>query len=129
VSWNKDTVRRYIDGFNKSDHTQILSCLTEDIEWLMPGMFHLNGKEAFDKEINNDAFTGNPTVTIIRMTEENDVVIAEGTVRVAWKAGGFLDDVFSDAFEMENGRIRRLTTYQVNLKGEAPVSSSAPPAP
>jgi ketosteroid isomerase-like protein len=129
VSWNKDTVRRYIDGFNKSDHTQILSCLTEDIEWLMPGMFHLNGKEAFDKEINNDAFTGNPTVTIIRMTEENDVVIAEGTVRVAWKAGGFLDAVFSDAFEMENGRIRRLTTYQVNLKGEAPVSSSAPPAP
>ena len=128
MSSNKDTVRRYIDGFNKSDHAQILSCLTDDIEWLMPGMFHLNGKEAFDKEINNDAFTGNPTVTITRMTEENDVVIAEGTVRVAWKAGGFLDAVFSDAFEMENGRVRRLTTYQVNLKGEAPVSSSAPPA-
>jgi ketosteroid isomerase-like protein len=53
------------------------------------------------------------------MVEENDVVITEGTVRVAWKAGGFLDAVFCDAFEMENGRIRRLVTYLVNLKEAA----------
>jgi ketosteroid isomerase-like protein len=119
MSRNKETVSRYIDGFNKSDHGQILSCLTDDIEWLMPGAFHLTGKDAFDKEIQNDAFTGSPTVTITRMTEENDVVIAEGTVRVAWKHGGFLNAVFCDAFEMENARIKRLTTYQVNLTQEA----------
>ncbi|HZB27188.1 MAG TPA: nuclear transport factor 2 family protein [Gemmatimonadales bacterium] len=116
MSRNKDTVEKYIDGFNKSDHAQILSCLTDDIEWLMPGAFHLRGKDAFDKEIENDAFTGSPTVRITRMVEENDVVIAEGTVRVAWKSGGFLEAVFCDAFEMEDGKIRRLTTYQVNLK-------------
>jgi ketosteroid isomerase-like protein len=116
MSLNKDTVRKYIEGFNRSDHAQILSCLTDDIEWLMPGAFHLTGKDAFDKEIENDAFTGSPTVKITRMTEENEVVIAEGTVRVAWKAGGFLDAVFCDAFEMHNARIRRLITYQVNLK-------------
>src|SRR5687768_792036 len=116
MSPNKETVRRYIDGFNRSDHEQILSCLTDDIEWLMPGMFHLRGKDAFDKEIENAAFTGSPTVTITRMVEENDVVIAEGTVRVAWKQGGFLNAVFCDAFEMENARIKRLVTYQVNLQ-------------
>jgi hypothetical protein len=88
----------------------------------MPGTFHLTGKDAFDKEIENAAFTGSPTVTITRIVEENDVVIAEGTVRVAWKGGGFLDAVFSDAFEMENGKIRRLTTYQVNLKEPASVA-------
>jgi ketosteroid isomerase-like protein len=119
MTHNKNTVQRYIDGFNRSDHAQILSCLTDDIEWLMPGTFHLKGKEAFDREIENDAFTGSPTVTITRMVEENDVVITEGTVRVAWKAGGFLDAVFCDAFEMENGRIRRLVTYLVNLKEAA----------
>ena len=53
---NKRTVERYMDGFRKSDHEQILSCLTEDIEWEMPGAFHLVGKDAFDKEIENDAF-------------------------------------------------------------------------
>jgi uncharacterized protein len=119
MSPNKETVRKYIDGFNKSDHAQILSCLTDDIEWLMPGTFHLTGKDAFDKEIENDAFSGSPTVTITRMTEENDVVLAEGTVRVAWKHGGFLNAVFCDAFEMENTKIKRLTTYQVTLQEQA----------
>ena len=126
MSRNKETVQKYIDGFNKGDHAQILSCLTDDIEWLMPGYFHLSGKEAFDNEIENDAFSGRPTVKIVRLVEENDVVIAEGTVRVAWKAGGFLDAVFCDAFEMEGGRIKRLTTYQVNLKEAL---SSSPPGP
>jgi uncharacterized protein len=119
MSRNKQTVEKYIDGFNKSDHAQILSCLTDDIEWLMPGSFHLRGKDAFDREIENDAFTGSPTVEITRLTEENDVVIAEGTVRVQWKHGGFLNAVFCDAFEMENTRIKRLVTYLVNLQEQA----------
>jgi uncharacterized protein len=118
MSSNKNTVQKYIDGFNNSDHDQILSCLTDDIEWLMPGYFQLRGKDAFDKEIENDAFTGSPIVKITRMVEENDVVVAEGIVRVAWKAGGFLNAVFCDVFEMEEAKIKRLTTYQVNLKDQ-----------
>ncbi|MBA2458473.1 MAG: nuclear transport factor 2 family protein [Gemmatimonadales bacterium] len=127
MSSNKNTVQQYIDGFNQSDHALILACLTDDVEWLMPGAFHLVGKDAFDKEIENDAFAGSPTVRITRMTEENEVVIAEGTVRVAWKAGGFLDAVFCDVFEMENARIRRLITYLVTLKdrGSEPPPSGA----
>jgi hypothetical protein len=124
MSRNKDTVRRYIEGFNTSNHAQILSCLTEGIEWLMPGFFHLRGKDAFDREIENEAFTGSPIVSITRMTEEDNVVMAEGTVRAEWKAGGFLHAVFCDAFEMENARIKRLITYQVNLK-EAPEDTRA----
>src|SRR5688500_9358052 len=116
MSRNKSTVEKYIHGFNKSDHDQILSCLTDDIEWLMPGSFRLVGKDAFDKEIENDAFTGSPTVKIIRMIEETDVVVAEGTVRVEWKSGGFLSAVFCDVFEMEDSKIKRLTTYLVSLK-------------
>jgi len=38
---NKLTVQKYMDGFRKSDHAQILSCLTDDVEWLMRGFFHL----------------------------------------------------------------------------------------
>src|SRR5687767_1936736 len=75
---NQRTVERYLDGFRTSNHTLVLSCLTDDVEWVLPGGFHLNGKEAFDGEIENDAFTGSPVITISRTTEENDVVIAEG---------------------------------------------------
>lgn len=113
---NKMVVQRYLGGFNKSDHEQILSCLTEDVEWDMPGMFHLVGKDAFDKEIENDAFVGNPTITVIRMVEENDVVVAEGAVRVKKKDGGLLKAVFCDVFAMRDARIRRLTTYLAEVK-------------
>jgi ketosteroid isomerase-like protein len=113
---NKKTVERYMDRFRKSDHEQILSCLTDDVEWEMPGTFRLVGKNAFDKEIENEAFVGNPTIDITRMTEENDVVIAEGSVRCQRKGGGFLNAVFCDAFAMQNAKIKRLVSYLVELK-------------
>lgn len=31
VSRNKETVERYLDGFRRTDHAQILACLTDDI--------------------------------------------------------------------------------------------------
>ncbi|SCX84972.1 nuclear transport factor 2 family protein [Nitrosospira sp. Nsp13] len=126
MSPNKMTVQRYMDGFNKSDHEQILSCLADEIEWFMPGAFHLEGKDAFDKEIENDAFIGSPTIRITRMTEENNVVIAEGTVRAARKDGGLLNAMFCDVFEMENTRIKRLITYLVELKDQASDSNAGP---
>jgi ketosteroid isomerase-like protein len=120
MSQNKKTVEQYIEGFNSGDHAEILATLTDDVEWLMPGTFHLTGKPAFDREIENDAFTGKPVVTISRLVEENDVVVAEGTVRAAWKKGGFLNAVFCDVFEMENARIRRLISYLVPLPDSGP---------
>ena len=108
---NKKTVEIYMDGFNKSDHKQILSCLTDDVEWVMPGAFHLVGKDAFDKEIENDNFFGNPVITIKRIMEENDVVVAEGKVVVEKKEGGYLNAVFCDVFIMEDAKIKQLTSY------------------
>jgi ketosteroid isomerase-like protein len=113
---NKKTVERYMDGFRKLNDGQILSCLTQDVEWEIPGAFHLVGKGAFDKEIENDAFVGSPVIIITRMVEENDVVIAEGTVRVKRKDDGFLNAVFCDVFIMRNAKIKRLTSYLVELK-------------
>ena len=108
---NKKTVEKYIDGFNALDHEKILSCLTDDVIWDMPGFFYHTGKEAFDKEIENDAFTGKPVITIIRMVEEDNIVIAEGEVKANMKNGGLLDAVFCDVFHFEKDKIKQLTTY------------------
>lgn len=118
MSENKATVRKYLDGFNRSDHELILSCLTDDVEWEMPGVYHHTGKVAFDKEIENEAFVGRPIITTKRIVEENDVVIAEGAVRAERKDGGFLDAVFCDVFLMRDHRIKHLTSYlmEVNKK-------------
>ena len=112
---NKRTVEKYIDGFNKTDHEQILSCVTDDVKWHMPGYFHHFGRAAFDGEIENDAFEGSPNIVISRMIEENDVVIAEGTVKSAMKDGGKLNAVFCDVFEMRDAKIKKLTTYLMML--------------
>ncbi len=113
---NKKTIERYIDGFNKSDHVQILDCLTNDIVWDMPGFFYHVGKEAFDKEIENEAFEGKPVITLTRMTEENDVVVAEGLVQAKKRGGELLHLTFCDVFEMENARIRKLIGYIAERK-------------
>jgi ketosteroid isomerase-like protein len=118
MSENKKTVEKYLDGFRRSDHQQILSCLTDDVEWDIPGAFHIVGKQAFDREIENDAFTGHPDITVTRMTEEDDVVVAEGTVRTQKKLGGFLNLVFCDVFVLQDRRIRRLISYLMEVKGE-----------
>lgn len=111
---NKKTVMRYIEGFQTGDHAKILSCLTYSITWEMPGFFKLTGKEAFDDEIENDLFEGKPDIQILRLVEEDNVVIAEGTVKSKFKDGKLLDAVFCDVFQLEDAKIKGLTTYQVN---------------
>ncbi len=108
---NEKTVEKYIKGFTDSDHAEILSCLTEDIVWEVPGMFYITGKKAFDQEIENDAFVGNPTITIKRMIEENNIVVAEGKVQSRKKEGDLLNAIFCDVFHMKNGKIKQLTSY------------------
>ena len=113
---NKRTVEAYMEGFRTTDRPRILSCLTSDVEWEIPGAFHVRGIEEFDKHIVDDGFVGNPAITVTRLIEAADVVVAEGAVRVQTKDGPFLNLVFCDVFEMQNSKIRRLISYLVELK-------------
>lgn len=116
MSRNKEAVDRYIDGFRRSDHALILSCLADNVEWDIPGALLVSGKEAFDQEIENEAFVGPPAITVTRMVEENDVVVAEGSVRTRRRTGEALDLRFCDVFVMQAGKIRRLTSYLCAVK-------------
>ena len=103
-------------AFSEKDHARILACLTEDVEWVIPPEFHGHGKAAFEKEIDNENFTGKPDIKETRMVEENDVVVVEGSVKAQFKAGGFINILFCDVFEMKDGKIKKLTSYLVPLK-------------
>ena len=120
MTLNKRTVETYMEGFRRGDHEMILGCLNEDVEWIIPAMFHVRGKEAFDREIENDQFVGKPIITIARMSEEKNVVVAEGTVRVQRKDGAQLELAMCDVFDMKDGKISRLVSYLM--------PASAPPA-
>lgn len=108
---NKLTVEKYIEGFRESNHEKILSCLTDDIIWEMPGVYKHIGKVKFDKEIENENFVGSPTIQITRLIEENNIVVAEGAVQGKMANGNLLDAAFCDVFIMENFKIKHLTSY------------------
>jgi ketosteroid isomerase-like protein len=110
-SQNKKIVEMFMDGFRRTDRSLILSTLTDDVEWDLPGAFHARGKDEFNRHIVGEGFVSSPSINVTRLTEEADVVVAEGTVRTERKDGTLLNLVFCDVFEMQGGKIRRLTSY------------------
>lgn len=108
---NQQAIETYMEGFRRNDHRKILACLTDDVEWIVPGAFHVRGKEAFDKEIEGEGFIAPPEIDVTRMLEVDDVVFAEGFVRAKRADGTVLNLAMCDVFEMRGGRIRRLTSY------------------
>ena len=116
MSANKETVRKYIDGFNKNDHAQILSCLTEDIEWTVFGYFHLVGKEAYDQAIDGPAFAGPPVLEIVRLVEEGDQVMAEIAGQVPRPDGGTTRMVMAEVFAMRDALICERRAFVIELK-------------
>jgi uncharacterized protein len=113
---NKQVVEEYMQGFRESDHTKILTCLTDDVIWDIPGHAYLKGKEQFDKEIENDAFEGKPAITVTRLIEEDDIVVAEGEVQTNMKNGEVINLLFCDVFHFRDGKIKQLTSYLVQRK-------------
>jgi uncharacterized protein len=107
----KATVETYMAGFRSTDHAKILSCLTDDVIWEMPGFFYHEGKKAFDKEIENPEADGHPEITVTRMVEEGNIVVAEGLVKAKLKGNRTIDAVFCDVFHFREARICKLTTY------------------
>jgi ketosteroid isomerase-like protein len=110
----KRVVERYIEGFRAGDHEMILACLTDDVAWEMPPYFELSGRTAFDDAIENDASPSPPDIQLTRLIEEGDIVVAEGAVQAALKAGGRIDALFCDVFHFRDDKICRLVTYQVD---------------
>ncbi len=127
MSSHKTVVEGYFDGFRRSDHRQILACLTEDVVWDLPGFKHLEGKGAFDSEIENQSFTGRPTLQVDRMVQEDDVVVAVETGASAQTSGTVFHFAFCDVFTFAGERIRRVESYVVPLTLPEPSRSAGAP--
>jgi uncharacterized protein len=113
---NQKTIEQYMDAFRTTNRAQVLSCLTDDVEWIVPGIFHSRGRDEFATHIVDEGFAGHPEITVSRLLEDGDIVVAEGSVRAPRVDGTFLNLVFCDVFDMRHGKIRQLTSYLVVVK-------------
>lgn len=116
MSRNTDTVERYLDGFRRSDHEQILSCLTDDIKWTVYGFFQLTGKAAYDAAIEGPGFTGPPRLEVVRMVEQDDVVMAELAGSATRDTGEQMRMSMAEVFVMRDGLIAERRAWVVELK-------------
>jgi ketosteroid isomerase-like protein len=116
MSQNIETVNRYLDGFRKNDHEQILSCLTDDIEWTVFGAFHLTGKEAYDKAIDGAPhFIDPPELEVVRMVEQDGTVMAELLGKAKRAAGGEMRMSMAEVFVMRDGKIAERRAWVIPL--------------
>ena len=117
ISRNIEAVNTYLDGFRKNDHKQILSCLTDDIKWTVFGAFHLTGKEAYDKAIDGaPEFIDPPTLDVVRIVEQDNVVMAELTGTARRAEGGEMRMSMAEVFVMRDGKIAERRAWVIVLK-------------
>src|SRR5690606_8069097 len=89
----------------RTDHAEILACLTDDIRWTVFGAFQLEGKSAYDAAIEGPGFAGSPALEVVRMVEEDDVVMAELVGRVPQEDGSVQELAMAEVFVMRDGLI------------------------
>jgi ketosteroid isomerase-like protein len=119
VTARKAVVESYFEGFRQGDHARVLVCLTDDVIWDLPGHGRREGKDEFDREIENEQFTGHPTLVIDRLVEEGDTVVAIGTGAGTHVSGATHRFAYCTVFTFGGDLVRRVESYIVPLPVEA----------
>jgi uncharacterized protein len=117
VSSRKRTVDAYFDGFRASDHEAILALLSDEVVWVIHGHGRTEGKEAFDREIENDAFEGRPKLTVERLIEEGDTIVAPHLGEGQLRGGDAFRFAGVTVFGFDRELISRVESYIVPLQG------------
>lgn len=118
MSPNKKIVEDYFASAHGKEYARLLADDVVLIDWDIGAPASgavTRGKEAFVQNRGNREFQSE----IVRLTEEGNVVVAEGFARGARKEGGTWIVHFCDAFEIENGKVKRVSSHGVDLKNPA----------
>lgn len=122
MSSNKKVVETYLSSMGNLDQATLATCLTDDverIEWadgFAASGVPVRGKAAVLKDIEAPQKF---EIRATRMVEENDVVMAECAVRVPLKDGGFFVGRSCGIYELENGKLKRMSSWVAEDKSSA----------
>jgi uncharacterized protein len=115
MSRNKQVIETH---WTSTDRSRAADLLADDVVWTEWGDgvpatgVQTRGKAAYMQNARDDELR----TQIHRMTEENNVVVAGGTVRVHKKDGRNMTVEFVDTFELENGKIKRKSSFGTQVK-------------
>ena len=115
---NKKVVEAHIAAAGPSKAAEFLA---DDVEWIEWGDgvpatgVRTRGKSAFIENYGEDEIRNE----VLRMTEEGNVVVVEGIAHVHKKDGRNLAVRYCNIFELENGKIKRKSSFGALLKDSA----------
>jgi len=114
VSANKNVVDTYQASLGNLDWDAVASCLADDVErveWAdgFPSSgVPVRGRAAVIKDMETPRKF---QIQATRMTEENNVVVAECVVRVPLEDGGLFVGRALSVYELEDGKIKRMSSF------------------
>ncbi|WEA03287.1 nuclear transport factor 2 family protein [Mucilaginibacter sp. SJ] len=114
----KEIVQQVIDAFDNNDVEKILSFFADDVKWTMKGssVTIMNGKNEVEQFLG-----GMEDVKMVSSTKEHIIVdgntaAVDGLVRCKDKNGKDMAMYYADIYELENGKVKRVTSYIVDKK-------------
>jgi|SRR5580658_845007 uncharacterized protein len=119
MSPNKQVVETYQASLGNLDWDVVASCLTDDVErveWadgFAESGIPVRGKAAVIKGMEAPRKF---QILATRMTEENNVVVAECEVRVPLDDGGVFVGQATSIYELDDGKIRRMSSFVAENK-------------
>jgi ketosteroid isomerase-like protein len=114
MSSNKEVIESYFASTG-TEYARLLTDDVELIEWaegVPVSGIRTHGRAGFVENRGNREYR----TEIARMTEEANVVVAEGTARGVNPEGAPWMVHFCDIFELENGRVKRLSAFGASVK-------------
>ena len=121
MSRNKKVVEKWLEGLGRLDRSALQSCLAEDaerVEWadgFPESGVPQRGRAAIIKNLDRPADVA-VSFELMRLTEEGDVVVAEGMAHIVPKGSAPMTLKFCDIFEFERGKVRRLDSFTAKIK-------------
>lgn len=118
MSANKRLVEKYLMTTDKLRLGELLANDVEWVEWadgVAASGAVTRGKEAHIKNYGDDELRNE----IHRLTEEGNVVVAEGTAHVTKRDGARLSVRYVDIFEVKDGKVKRKSSFGALIKEPA----------
>jgi catechol 2,3-dioxygenase-like lactoylglutathione lyase family enzyme len=87
-----------------------------DIRWTVYGAYQLEGKQAYDEAIEGPGFVTPPKLDVVRMVEQDNVVMAEITGVVERRDDEPMRMSMAEVFVMRDGLIAERRAWVIELK-------------
>lgn len=105
-----------VEAFDNNDIEAILSHVTDDIEWQMIGDQGIQGKENLRKFFSDHADMKIISCTKDYVIIEGDRGSVSGNVQCSNGKGQDFDLYYCDIYELKNGKVNKMISYNVNKK-------------